>query len=388
MSQPSSDRRGRDNGYQVVPSYEDDVSLDDHSSIGSHPSGSPDGGRTMGQQNDINNDNSMPASATDELPPIEWHPAVVALASVVKKLTSPFFRIVFAPKAQRTMIKSAIIMVVFVWILLTSITAYLTFYQQYVPRTVHNEPIFFQYGHVDQRTVVEPKGTIDLTRGYQTAPLRHEQAYDVFVKLHVPTSDINFDLGNFMVTAELLSQDGVIVSQSSRPAILRYQSHAQRILHVLAKALPLLVGFTEESQVIVVPLIEGYVEQKSKSVVQAAVTISSPILQIYDAQLSIRADFRGLRYYMYHRRIPTAITFIVIFMVIELLCATVAWKSFGQKLWYKIHDLFEEAALEQQVYQQQLAEREQQQQQQQQDGTSTPLSSTDEKMAGPSDDQS
>jgi hypothetical protein len=93
---------------------------------------------------------------------------------------------------------------------------------------------------------------------------------------------------------------------------------------------------------------------------------------------------------MYHRRIPTAITFIVIFMVIELLCATVAWKSFGQKLWYKIHDLFEEAALEQQVYQQQLAEREQQQQQQdqQQDGTSTPLSSTDEKMAGPSDDHS
>jgi hypothetical protein len=34
---------------------------------------------------------------------------------------------------------------------------------------------------------------------------------------------------------------------------------------VLAKALPLLVGFTEESQVIVVPLIEGYVEQKVRS---------------------------------------------------------------------------------------------------------------------------
>lgn len=86
---------------------------------------------------------------------------------------------------------------------------------------------------------------------------------------------------------------------------------------------------------------------------------------------------------MYHRRIPTAITFIVIFMLIELLCATVAWKSFGQKLWYKIHDLFEEAALEQQVYQQQLAEREQQQQQ----DYGSSISSSDEKAAGPSDDQ-
>ncbi|ORZ25213.1 putative adipose-regulatory protein-domain-containing protein [Absidia repens] len=407
----SSNGRGRDNGFQVVPSYDDDDALlDDHSSVDSHPSISPGSSGDLVEEstsrlrnNTTGNDNtnSSPDATTDDLlppPPIEWHPAVLALGSVVKKLTTPVLRIVFAPKAQRTMIKSAIIMVVFVWILLTSITAYLTFYQQYVPRTVHNEPIFFQYGHVNQRTLVEPKGVIDLTGGYKTAPLRHEQAYDVFVRLHVPTSDINFDLGNFMVKAELLSQDSVVVAQSSRPAILRYQSHAQRILHVLAKALPLLVGFTEESQIIMVPLIEGYVEHKTKPVVQAAVTISSPTLQIYDAQLSVRADFRGLRYYMYHRRIPTAITFIVIFMLIELLCATVAWKSFGQKFWYKIHDLFEEAALEQQSYQQQLAAREQQSQPQQPQqpqqhhqhdlGSNTPLSSSDEKTSGLSGDQS
>lgn len=44
---------------------------------------------------------------------------------------------------------------------------------------------------------------------------------------------------------------------------------------------------------------------------------------------------------MYHRRIPTAVTFIVIFMLIELMCATVAWKSFGQNLWFSMRDLFE-----------------------------------------------
>lgn len=93
-------------------------------------------------------------------------------------------------------------------------------------------------------------------------PLRHEQTYDVFVRLHVPTSDINFDLGNFMVQTWLQTREGDTVVHSSRPAILRYQSKAQRVLHVFAKALPLLVGLTEESQVITVPIIEDFVEHK------------------------------------------------------------------------------------------------------------------------------
>ncbi|KAI8074038.1 putative adipose-regulatory protein-domain-containing protein [Gongronella butleri] len=293
----------------------------------------------------------------EELPPMEWHPALLTVGSLIKQVSLPFLRIAFAPKAQRTMIKSAIIMVVLGWIFLTSITAYLTFYQQYVPRTAHHEPIFFQYGHVSSRQSVEPNSLVDLAHGISKPPLRHEQAYDVFVQLHVPTSDINFNLGNFMIYTELQTQDGTKLAQSSRPAILRYQSQAQRILHVLAKAIPLLVGFLEESQVIAVPLIEGYMEHRSKPVMKAFVSVSDPNVQIYDAQLSIRADFRGLRYYMYHRRIPTAITFIIIFMMIELFFTYVAWRSFGQKFWYKIQDLFEEVALEQQASQQQLAER-------------------------------
>lgn len=47
--------------------------------------------------------------------------------------------------------------------------------------------------------------------------MRHEQAYDVSVQLHVPTSDINFDLGNFMVHVELQTKNGTILAESSRP---------------------------------------------------------------------------------------------------------------------------------------------------------------------------
>ncbi|KAI9278620.1 putative adipose-regulatory protein-domain-containing protein [Phascolomyces articulosus] len=278
----------------------------------------------------------------EELEPVEWSPAMKFIGNMIKKIATPILRVVFAPQAQRTFIKVTAIVIVLLWILLTSITAYITFYRQYVPKTSHIEPIYFQY-HQQQEG---PLGIVDLSRGQPFPPLRHEQAYDVAVQLHVPTSDINFDLGNFMIKTWLQTADGTSVVHSSRPAILRYQSKTQRVLHVFAKALPLLVGLAEESQTITVPLIQGYIEDKSKSVTQAIISVSSHQLQVYDAEIHVMADFRGLRYYMYHRRFVTASGFVVMFILIEIICAAIAWKFFGQNLWNKIHAVFEQMELE------------------------------------------
>ncbi|KAJ8661207.1 hypothetical protein O0I10_002956 [Lichtheimia ornata] len=274
--------------------------------------------------------------------PFEWPPAVLVVARAVKKMVTPILRVLFAPKAQRTLIKSTAMVIVFLMILTTSIGAYLTFYRQYVPQTAHIEPIFFQY---DQQ-VEGPTDRIDLTRGQPYTPLRHEQTYDVSVQLHVPTSDINFDLGNFMIRIWLQTSNGSSILHSSRPGILRYQSKTQRIMRVLAKALPLLVGLSEESQTITVPLIEGFMENKAHPVTHAIVSVSTHQLQVYDADLRVIADFHGLRYYMYHRRLVTAIGFVILFTVIEIICAAVAWKFFGQNLWNKVHEALEQMDFE------------------------------------------
>jgi hypothetical protein len=92
--------------------------------------------------------------------------------------------------------------------------------------------------------------------------LRHDQVYDVSVQLKVPTSDINFGIGNFMIDVQLQTNNGSTIKRSSRPAILRYQSRAQRIMRVFAKAIPLLVGLSEESQVINTKLIDNFTELK------------------------------------------------------------------------------------------------------------------------------
>lgn len=43
---------------------------------------------------------------------------------------------------------------------------------------------------------------------------------------------------------------------------------------------------------------------------------------------------------MYHKRITTAVIFIVLFTVIEVVCAMAAWKAFGKNLWDKLHEAF------------------------------------------------
>lgn len=86
----------------------------------------------------------------EPLPPIEWHPAVLMVGRFIKTLLSPIVKVVFAPQTQRAVVKSLVIIIVVAWILLTSFTAYLTFYQRYIPKTAHVEPIYFQYTDIER----------------------------------------------------------------------------------------------------------------------------------------------------------------------------------------------------------------------------------------------
>ncbi|KAI7867799.1 putative adipose-regulatory protein-domain-containing protein [Spinellus fusiger] len=271
------------------------------------------------------------------------HPAVAMVIEIFRSIFRPIFRILFAPRAQRTVVKTTILSLSIVGMILTSMGAYLLFYNYHVPQITHLEPIWLQYGGKGEPEWMAPRAMVDLTRGNTHTALRHEQVYDISIRLHVPNSDSNFNIGNFMITLQLQTANHTNVLTSSRASILRYQSSTQRILHVLSKALPLLLGWTEESQIITVPMVEGYIEQKTSPVAYVTIALSNPSVQVYDAQLRIIADLRGLRYHMYYHRIITAFVFALIFSLIELVCAVVAWRVFGQGLWNKLNKAFAHA---------------------------------------------
>ncbi|KAI9481197.1 MAG: putative adipose-regulatory protein-domain-containing protein [Benjaminiella poitrasii] len=266
------------------------------------------------------------------------HPLVLLLTRMLKVLLLPVCRLFFAPAAQRTFVKTTVLFVSLSWITVTSLVAYVTFYQRYIPPIMHAQPIWFQY-----RMEQGPVAIMDLV-GSNKKPtsLRHEQVYDISVQLNVPTSDINFNIGNFMVQLDLYDSDDSVILQSNRPSILRYQSRTQRIMRVFAKAIPLLIGLTEEHQVLNIKLVDDYMEQKSKALNKISVSISDPRIQIYDAKLLILANFKGLRYYMYFHKISTGTLFMCMFASIEFICAAIAWKMFGEAMWHKLSQFIPE----------------------------------------------
>lgn len=62
------------------------------------------------------------------------------------------------------------------------------------------------------------------------------------------------------------------------------------------KAVPLVLDWSKEDQVLKVPMIENYIEDSANPVTRAYVEISHPDLQVYRSTIHIDAHFHGLRY--------------------------------------------------------------------------------------------
>lgn len=164
----------------------------------------------------------------------------------------------------------------------------------------------------------------------------------------MPRSQANLDRGNFMVSLHLLDldvspmlQDAArqfaddhdqfdghnVLFSSRRPALTPYEdplvSLASRTLFLFYYMLfpgshkhELRVGLAERvsfSKGAIVPA-SAYLE------IEAGQT-----LQTYEASLTLTAQLRGLRWLMFHYRLPTYVFFTLLFWACEVLFMAVAW---------------------------------------------------------------
>ncbi|KAF9295320.1 hypothetical protein BGZ88_002344 [Linnemannia elongata] len=210
-----------------------------------------------------------------------------------------------------------------------SFVAYLLFYWMYIPKRGHVGHVHLQYDRF--RASGEhsgPTAAVDFSKGGRyTQILRSDQAYDISMKLVMPTSSSNVALGNFMVMVQFVGADGNVIVTSSRPAIITYESLLLRLIRTIWRAVPLVLRWTRESQTIRLPLIENFVESASNPVTRALIEISNPGLQIYRATLHIDAHFQGLRYFMYYYRVSTALIFMTIFVFWEIIFCIMTWQT-------------------------------------------------------------
>ncbi len=180
------------------------------------------------------------------------------------------------------------------------------------------------------------------TTAFDTNALISGQAYDVVVSLDMPRCKSNLEAGNFMLDLSLLgpntASDGksnwlsnvtAVVTQSEdvlyharRPAILPYTRPILDLAHMVLHLPWHLFGMRDlDRSVLNIPMFELLSFPRGGRNIPSHARLevqSSSVLQIYDAELSMRARFQGLRYVVYNYRVVSFVVFTTLFYCVSI----------------------------------------------------------------------
>ena len=231
-----------------------------------------------------------------------------------------------------------VIFIISAMIFIMSSVSYGILYSIYVPRVFTiQQPLYFE---------MEPLYNYD-NNGKPTALftlpphlLQNEVSYSIHVHLHLPTSQPNQNLGNFMCRGNMISKDNTLISRSSRPAILPYKSPVHRFLYTLFYAIPLIFGFMEETELLEITLFPLFTENYEIAPTNMIeIILSAPTIEIQSATLYITTELLGLHYFLYYYfTIATSMAITFIFMIywiafiFALFFFFIIWKYFDLPL--------------------------------------------------------
>ncbi|KAL3284779.1 hypothetical protein HHI36_018922 [Cryptolaemus montrouzieri] len=219
----------------------------------------------------------------------------------------------------------ALITALIVWL---SIFMYVAFYYTYVPIITHDKPVYLNFKScktwdVDKSICSFPSGTVQLNQKQQL--LMAGQPYKVFLDLEMPESPTNRDLGMFMVCADFHGNDGKIITNSCRSAMLHYRSTLLEILHKVLFSPFYLLGNMEEKQNVHVELFSSYLESDEHQVTDIHIEIQTTHIEIYSAKFTINANFSGLRYVMFHWPLLSAAVGITSNLLFIAVVSMISW---------------------------------------------------------------
>ena len=184
--------------------------------------------------------------------------------------------------------------------------------------------------------------------------LTSQQAYDIYLDLHLPRTPNNCAVGNFMLDLSLLSpnvpfdshldilpsalQPGVngsdaVLGRSRRPAILTYASSLVNAASTLVSMPWYILGWSRESEALRVPMFEAVeFARGSKNVPdKVRVVIEDPKgshMQFYEVMVRVRARFKGLRWILYNYMITSFLIFTSAFYAVAMASASLVYLVF------------------------------------------------------------
>lgn len=159
------------------------------------------------------------------------------------------------------------------------------------------------------------------------------QSYKVYVNLDMPESHQNRDLGMFLVCAEMRDQAQNLRGHSCRSAMLRYKSDLLTRITTWVLSPLYISGLREEKQTVQVELFSDFLDEKSNPVTNVYVEIQSAAVQFYDITLQITAQFTGLRYFMFHWPVLSAVIGTTTNLILILLVLLLSWYHWSDTTW-------------------------------------------------------
>ncbi|XP_008302534.1 seipin isoform X2 [Stegastes partitus] len=213
-------------------------------------------------------------------------------------------------RARQRVVQGFIVFSIVFLLLWLAAFLYGSFYYSYMPKAAFSAPVHYYY-RTDCDSPASflcsyPLANISLMRNRKHV-LTFGQAYQISLRLEVPDSPTNQDLGMFMIKTTCFSQEGGQVASSARSSMLRYRSDLLRTLGTLLFLPAFLTGAAEQRQVLDVELFSDYTDDPYAPSVTAVIEILSNKVQIYSSQLYVHAHFTGIRYLLFYFPVLSAL---------------------------------------------------------------------------------
>lgn len=211
----------------------------------------------------------------------------------------------------------------------------------YMPAVTNVKPAYMQYNKIcdaDSKTC-ELGGSMS---SYHTFPQAHlqltrkqlmmmGQPYVITVKLELPESPRNQELGMFMICIDMKDKESSLKAHSCRSAMLRYRSPWLQKLKTIFLMPFFIMGWEEEKQVLDIEMFTNYIDSRNP-VTDMYIEIQSKVVEFYAVTVQISAHFTGLRYLMFNFPVISALVGIGMNLLFLMFITFVIWWHYNYEM--------------------------------------------------------
>lgn len=242
---------------------------------------------------------------------------------------------------QNAILKLCAAIAIFILCVFGAILLYVLFYLLYMPTVIQVKPAFMQYNKIcdSDSATCDAGSTLSSYHSFPQAHLQLTrkqlmmvgQPYVLTLKLDIPETPRNQDLGMFMLCMDMKDKDHTLKSHACRSTMLRYRSPWLYKLKTLLLIPFYLIGWDEEMQTLNIEMFTDYVDT-TNSVTDIYVEIQSRVVEFYSVSLEICAHFSGLRYLIYHFPFISAVVGITINLMFLVLISLIIWYHYTYEM--------------------------------------------------------